>query len=567
MSKKKKNQPGDGLDPNAVHFIPLGGSEQFGVNLNLYAYHGKWLAVDCGIGFADHSCPGVDILLPDPQFIEERRDDLVGLVITHAHEDHIGAVPHLWPRLRCPIYCSAFTATILRKKFDEYPDCKNAEIHVIRPNDKLVLEPFNLEFVHMAHSIPNSLSMLVETAAGRVFHSGDWNLDETPVIGKPTDEAALKKIGDKGIMAYIGDSTNADLPGRAGSEADVEKGLADLIAEQNGRVAVTIFASNIGRMRSICKAAEANGRSVCVIGRSLHTMMGAAKANGYLDDIPDLLDAHDMDGLPRDQQLYIVTGSQGEARAALARISKGERREVKLARGDTVIFSARPIPGNEKEINEVKNNLVAGGVRVIGPRETQHKIHVSGHPYQDELAEMYKMIRPKTVIPVHGERMQLEAQANFARACQIGNVVVPVNGAVMRITEGGVDIIDHVPTGVLAVEPQRIVPTDHGALAERRKLQYTGAVHASLVLNRRGDLMSDPQVSTLGLLDEEFEGESEFLDDLHGEIEDILADMERGDRADDHAVHEEIRIGLRRYVQNALGIKPKATVHVVRLDQ
>jgi ribonuclease J len=553
------------LDPAQLFFIPLGGSEEFGVNFNLYAHAGKFLAVDCGLGFADHRFPGVDILLPDATFIADRQKNLAGLVITHAHEDHIGAVSYLWPRLKCPIYCTAFTAAVLKRKLSESPDCRSARITVVNTGSEVEIGPFKVHFIHVAHSIPDTAALMIETKVGRVLHSGDWNLDPKPVLNPPTDDKSFRQFGDKGIVAYIGDSTNAEVPGRAGSETEVEAGMTALFAECKGRIAVTIFASNISRIRSVARAARANRRHVALIGRSLHTMSGAAFDCGYLDDIPAFINEDEIDSFPANQIVMLVTGSQGEVRAALARIARGENRDVVFGRGDTIIFSSRAIPGNEMEINEVKNNLVAGGSTVITPYDTSHKIHVSGHPCRDEIAEMYQWVRPKLVVPVHGQRTQLEAQAAFARSCQIENVIVPSNGSVIRLAPGAPAVIDHIPTGLLAVEPNRIISADHLAIAERRKLQFTGAIHVTVVLDGQGRIVSAPQVSSTGLIDPQKPEEMRMIRSIVGEIEDILADMHNKDLMDDHAVHEEIRIGVRRLAVMLLGIKPKTTVHVVRV--
>lgn len=551
------------LKPDDIYFIPLGGSEQFGTNFNLYHYQGKWLAVDCGIGFADHRHPGIDILLPDPEFLEERQDDLAGLIVTHAHEDHVGAVAHLWPRLRCPIYCSDFTASVLRRKMSENPACRDAVITPFNGGDTVEIGPFSASFISVTHSIPHNCSLLLETKAGNIMHSGDWNLDPTPVIGAPTDTGTFKKIGKKGVLAYLGDSTNAMVPGRSGSEAEVEEGLTAVFKECKGRILTTLFASNVGRVQSIARAAAKSGRRVAVAGRSLHTMIGAARDNGMLGDV-DFISEQEAADLPADKIVYLVTGSQGEARAMLARVARGDSRDIRLGKGDTVVFSARPIPGNEADINAIKNTLTASGVKVIAPDDTDHKIHVSGHPCADEVVDMLQWLKPKIVVPVHGERSQLEAQAGLARACQVKNVIVPNNGSVIRLT-GKPAIIDHIETGLLAVERRRTVSADHPAIAERRKLQYTGAVHVTLVMDDRGDLVSDPVMTTLGLLDLEDEKEAEFEQDLRDEIEDILRDIARNDRGNDHAVSEEVRIGLRRAILHELGMKPKTTVHVVRV--
>lgn len=553
------------LDPKQVYFVPLGGSEQFGVNFNLYAHDGLWLAVDCGMGFADEKFPGIDIVLPDPSFIESDKKDLKALVITHAHEDHIGAVAHLWPRLKCPIYCTEFTASVLKRKLDEVPASRDAIVNTVKPGDHINVGPFTLEFIQVSHSIPDSFALVVGTKAGRVLHSGDWNLDPTPVLGARTDEAALKQLGKQGVLAYIGDSTNAEVPGRTGSEMEVEAGLAKVFAECKGRIGVTVFASNIARVQSIVRAAKACDRRVALVGRSLHSMVASAVDCGYLRDIPDFVSDDEIGYLPEEKQVMIVTGSQGEPRAALARIARGDHPDISFGRGDTVIFSSRAIPGNEKEINTVRNNLSAAGVQVVTPNDTAHTIHVSGHPCRDEIADMIGWLRPRLAVPVHGERIMLEAHAELARACQVPHVIVPNNGSVVCLGPGQPEVVDHVQTGLLAVEKNRIIDSSHASISERRKLQFSGTVHVTLVINARGDLIADPQITTVGLIDESNLEEKKILRDLLGEVEDTLADMVREDLMDDHAVHEEVRIGVRRYIQVVLGMKPKTTVHVVRV--
>lgn len=546
-------------------FIPLGGSEQFGVNLNTYGYKGKWLVVDCGIGFADQRHPGIDIMLPDPAFLEERKDDIAAMIITHAHEDHIGAVPHLWPRLRCPIHCSPFTATVLLAKFEEYPECKDAVIHVVKPLDAMKAGPFKAQFLPVAHSIPDTCGLLIETKAGRVLHSADWNLDPAPVVGPKTDEAVFTKAAAKGIDAYIGDSTNAEVNGYSGSEGDVEQGLEKVFKECSKRILITIFSSNIGRIRSIAKAAEASGRSVAIVGRSLHKMIGNAKNCGYLGDVPDFVTEEDAVHLPDDKTVIIATGSQGEARAQLARIARGDHRNIQLNKGDTVIFSSRAIPGNEKEIIHVQNNLAAAGVNIITPKHTKHIIHVSGHPAREEIKTMFGWIKPKSVVAVHGERTMLEAHAKLAEDLGVKTAIVPNNGSVIHIAGEKTEIVDHVETRLLAVGPNRILDADHASISQRRKLQYAGTAHISVVVDSRGDLVKDPQISTVGLQDMNTQEGVDFESDLIGEVEDIMADMTDEELRNDDFMAEELRIGIRRYVMHVLRIKPVTTVHVVRV--
>ena len=552
------------LNPEELIFIPLGGSEQFGANLNVYAYDGKFLAVDMGIGFADEYYPGVDILLPDPTFLEENKKNVAGLIITHAHEDHIGGVAHLWPRIKCPIFCTEFTAIILQKKLAENPECKGARIRIIKQSDPVDIGPFKATFIPVTHSVPETSSLLIETPLGQVLHSGDWNLDPKPVLGKPTNGDTFKAIGDKGVLAYVGDSTNAGVNGFSGSEDDVKKGLAEVFKTCDQRIVVTMFASNIGRVRSICKAAEATDRHVAVIGRSLHRMIGAATDCGFMDDIKDMIDENDINLIPREKLVIIATGSQGEARAQIARIARGDQRNIKLQAGDSVIFSARPIPGNEKEINFVQNRLAGAGVNVINPRDVEHVIHVSGHPARDEIKQMYDWLRPEIVIPVHGEKVMIEDQAELARSCQIKQVVVPNNGSVIRLAPGKAAIIDHVETGLLAVEPGRIIDAKHVAISERRKLQFTGTAHASIVIDSKGNLLVRPQLSMTGLIDSKNEEEQDFAEDLIDDIEDIVAGLKRK-RLNDYDMSEKIRISIRKNINEVLRIKAKVSVHLTRV--
>lgn len=561
MTKNKKIIE---FNPDELVFIPLGGAEQFGSNLNVYGFQGKWLVIDCGMGFADEYYPGVDILLPDPTFLEERWKDIAGLIITHAHEDHIGAVAHLWPRLKCPIFCTKFTGEILKKKLAENPECKNARIRIVKQHDDIVIGPFTTNFIPVTHSIPDASAVLIKTDLGNVLHSGDWNLDPKPVIGKPINPETFKKIGQDGLLAYVGDSTNAGVDGFSGSESDVEKGLGDLFQNCEQRIVVTMFASNIGRVRSICKAAEATDRHVAILGRSLHRMIGAAKDCGFLNDIKNFVEEDDISVIPRDKIVVIATGSQGEPRAQIARIARGDQRNFKLQEGDTVIFSARPIPGNEKEIIFVQNRLAGSKVTVINPRDTKHCIHVSGHPARDEIKQMYDWVKPQIVIPVHGERTMIEDQAQLALSCQIKQAIPPKNGSVIRIAPGKAEIIDHVKTGLLAVEPGRIIDANHVAISERRKLQFSGTAHASIVINAQGNLVARPQLSTVGLIDEDNEDEQELAEDLIDEIEDVVASLKRA-KLNTEDMAEKIHIVLRKDIFEVLKIKAKVSVHVVKI--
>jgi len=546
------------------YFLPLGGSEQFGVNLNVYMCGGDMIAVDCGIGFADERFPGIDLLLPDPEFLDANQHDLQGMIITHAHEDHIGAVARLWTRFRCPLYATEFTAAVLKKKLSE-EGLKRVDVNVIDAGKAFQLGAFEVQPIHVSHSVPQSVSLYIKTKYGNVLHSGDWNLDPAPTVGAPSDAAGFKAAGDEGVLAYIGDSTNAEVDGYSGSESDVAKGLEAEFKSHKGKIAVTTFSSNIGRVHSIAKAAKAADRQVAVIGRSLHRMIGCAIDCGYLRDVPDFISEDEIGFIPDDKLVVIVTGSQGEYRAALAKIARGDHRSLSLNKGDTVIFSSRAIPGNEREINTVKNNLTGAGITIITPNDTDHKIHVSGHPCRDEIAQMFQWLKPGTVIPVHGERTQLEAHAKFAQSCQVKHTVVPSNGSLIKLSGGKPKIVDHIDCDILAVDQKRIIGSNHQSIIDRRKLQYTGTLHVSLVLDGRGKLAADPQFDTVGLIDVENSGEEQIEDNLSLEIEGLLDDMTLDELLDDHFVAEELRIGLRRFCFHVLGIKPKASIHVLRV--
>ncbi len=552
------------LEDKGLFFIPLGGSEQFGVNLNVYICDGRLLAVDCGMGFADENFPGIDLLLPDPAFLEENREELEGLIITHAHEDHIGAVAHLWPRFECPIYCTPFTAAVLEKKLEE-AKIRHAEVNIIEPFDQIKTGPFSVQPLPVSHSVPDACALLIETRYGRVVHSGDWNLDPNPVVGYRSEAKTFKEAAKKGILAYIGDSTNANVDGRSGSERDVEKGLAEEFKNCPGRIFVTTFSSNVGRLISIARAAQKAGRKTVVVGRSMHSMIGAAYDCQYMKNVPDFIAEDDMDDYPDNKLVIIATGSQGESRAVLPRIARGDFPDISTRTTDTVIFSARAIPGNEIKINEVKNNFSAAGIRVIGPKDTANVIHVSGHPCREEIVEMYQWLRPKIVVPVHGEHTQLQAQADLAQANQIPQIVMPRNGSVIKLAPGQAEIIDHIPTQLLAVDLKRIIPANHLSIVQRRKLQYTGVVHVTVVLDGRGELAAEPKINTIGLIDPDDMAEEQFIGNLHEEIIDILDDMGEDEISDDHFVTEELRIGVRRFVFHFLGIKPAANIHVVRI--
>lgn len=552
------------FEPNddELYFAALGGTEEFGINLNLYAYGGQWLMVDLGMGFADENLPGVDLLLPDPSFIAKKRDKLAGLVITHGHEDHIGAIPYLWSRLRCPIYATPFTAILIRRKLAEAGLLDKAEIHAITPANVFEVGKFACEFVPVAHSIPEACAVLISTPVGDVLHTGDWKIDPEPVASYKTDEKRLRELGERGVLAMVCDSTNAGSDVFVGSEGELAPSFTKLFADLPGRIAVTCFSSNASRMIAVAKAATANGRHAALVGRSLWRIYEAARDQGYMDEIDPFIDGEEAAYLPPEKVVYLCTGSQGEARAALNRIANKDHPHVVLERNDTVIFSSRPIPGNEKEIGKIKNKLIQAGIRIITPSEEM--VHVSGHGSRNDLTQMYQWVRPQISLPVHGEHSNLVAHAQLASDCQVKDVVVPENGQVISLSRSGSKLVGTVPHGVLAVDGNRIVEIEDGPIRERLRLMHNGVVNVVIVIDDRGNLVADPQVQMVGLVsDDEYD---DVEDELLAALEIAVEDLSRGKRRNDDEVAESCRIAIRRRVKKMFDKKPVITTSVVRVD-
>src|SRR5262245_10521524 len=481
-------------------FLALGGAGEIGMNLNLYGHAGKWLMVDLGIGFADETLPGIEVVMPDPAFIVERREDLVGIVLTHAHEDHLGAVADLWPQLRAPVYATPFAASVLRRKLLEAGLMDTVPITEIPLGGKFSLPPFELELITMTHSILEPNALAIRTRLGTVFHTGDWKIDPEPLLGEVTDEAMLRRIGEEGALAMVCDSTNVFVEGEAGSEATVRANLEKLVKAQHCRVAATCFASNLARVESIALAAVAAGRHPVLSGRALQRMVEAAQECGYLLDFPPCIPEQQAGWLPRDKVVFICTGSQGEPRASMAKLAMGEHRDLVLEEGDTAIFSSRIIPGNEHAVGRLHNALMARGVEVI--TDSSADIHVSGHPAREELVRVYQWVRPRIAVPVHGELRHMMEHAALARGCQVPETVVAPNGTLVRLAPGPAEIVDHVPAGRLARDGDTLVPVEGETLRQRRKLLWNGAAAATLVIDRQGRPVAAPQVSLRGIEDE-----------------------------------------------------------------
>lgn len=541
-------------------FLPLGGAGEIGMNLNLYGHAGKWLMIDLGITFGDDETPGVDVIMPDPSFIEDRRQDLSGLVITHAHEDHLGAVAHLWPRLRCPVYATAFAASILRRKLEEAGLLKEVPLTVVPLSGKFSVGPFEIELVTLTHSIPEPNACMVRTPLGAIMHTGDWKLDPDPLVGPTADGAALSKLGDEGVLAMVCDSTNVFVPGHTKSEADVRRKLIDVVGGLKQRVSIACFASNIARLETAAVVGAACDRHVALAGRSLWRFYDAAKENGYLTDIEPFLDPEEAAHLPRNKVLYVCTGSQGEPRAALTRISEGDHRHVAFEPGDSVVFSSRVIPGNEKSIGRLHNRLATLGVDIITAREIAD-VHVSGHPARDELTQMYQWIRPQIAVPVHGERRHLEEHVNLAKTCQVPETQLAVNGDLVRLAPGPVKIIEKVVSGRLVVDGNRVLPSENFALRNRRKMLFHGSAVATLVMDQDGYLRDDPLVTVQGVYDPN--NDVDIANSVVDAIIDAVDSLPR--RSNDDAVQKSARNALRRRLRDLCGKRPETDVHVVRL--
>ena len=548
-------------DPSALFFVSLGGAGEIGMNLNLYGYAGDWLILDCGVTFGDDSQPGLEVVMPDPAFIVERRDRLLGIVATHAHEDHIGAIPYLWTQLRCPVWATPFTASLLRAKLVEAGIADKVKINVVPMSGRFTIGPFDLELVTLTHSIPEPNAVALRTPVGTVLHTGDWKFDPDPLIGPTSDEAALRRLGDEGVLAMIGDSTNALRPGTSGSEAALRRSLIDLVGRYDARVAVACFASNVARLETIARAAAAHDRDVALVGRSLWRIDKAARENGYLADLPRFLTEDEAGYIPRDKIVLICTGSQGEPRSALARIAREDHPNIVLETGDVVIFSSRIIPGNEKSINRLQNALVRLGIEIV--TDEDHFVHVSGHPARDELVRMYQMVRPRVAIPVHGEARHLIAHARLAEECQVPQPLIIQNGDMVRLTPSGAAIVDEVPVGRLASDGKGLLPLGGAALKDRRRVTLNGSAVATVVLDRQGRLAAPPAISMIGLVEEAAATTATplFRDAVERAVDALPADARR----DDDTIRDVIRRTLRRVINERFGKRPLIETQLVRI--
>jgi ribonuclease J len=546
--------------------VPLGGVGEIGMNLALYGFgppqNHDWIMVDCGVSFAGNDLPGIDLVFPDIRFAEELGDRLKAIVITHAHEDHYGALIDLWPRFGCPVWMTAFTAGLLTAKSRSQPGEMEIPVRLFRAGDRFEIGPFGIEAVHVAHSIPEPVALALRTPLGCVLHTGDWKIDAAPSLGPNTDGAALQRLGAEGVFAMICDSTNATRPGTSPTESEVAASLEAIIAEATGRVAVTTFSSNVGRIRSIALAAQRAGRRTMLMGRSIQRMVDVAGELGMMDDIEDFVPEEEYESTPRNELVIILTGSQGENRAALAKLARQEHPRIRLGSGDIVIYSSRTIPGNEKAINETKNLLIDQGIELIG--DGDRLVHVSGHPRQDELKQMYDWVKPGLLVPVHGEAAHLDAHAHFALASGIPEVVQIRNGDVLRLAPGQAEIIGRAPSGRIFKDGYIVGDAQETGLAVRRKLSFSGLVACSVVLDRHGRLADDVDIELHGL-PSRTESEEPFDDILFDAAIGALQSIPKGRRKDDDTIREAISKAIRAQCRDRWGKKPTVTVFVARV--
>ena len=546
-------------------FCPLGGSGEIGMNMNLYAYgkpgSQKWIIVDVGVTFADDSLPGIDLIYPDPGFIVDKKDDLLGIVLTHAHEDHVGAITYIWKNLKCKIYATPFTAALVTEKFKEKKIDIIPYLKIVKLNGTINLDPFQIDFVTLTHSIIEPNGLKIVTPAGIIFHTGDWKVDPNPLVGKKVNEEKLKKIGNEGVLAMVCDSTNVFSIGRAGSEADVRKSMLNIMSRQKKRILVTSFASNVARMETVFHCSEKIGRHISLVGRSMQRIYKAARQCGYLQEVIEPLDPRDAKKLPRDKIVYLCTGSQGETMGALNRISNYTHPDVFVEKDDTVIFSSKIIPGNVRKHYNVHNKLLKDGINVI-TEETEF-VHVSGHPNREDLKDMYKWIKPKCLIPVHGEHRHMKEQINFANEMKIPNSVQVENGDIVKIFPGeNPHVYDKAPSGRLCVDGDVSIEEDSVFIKERKNLANNGYVDLTLIISKNGTLYNKPLINVKGL--PIFEKE-EFFNGLENEIFKTTKTFSLKNTKQSQNLIEGLKKTCRKYTKEKTGKKPITNINVIRI--
>ena len=546
-------------------FCPLGGSGEIGMNMNLYAYgkpgSQKWIIVDVGVTFADDTLPGIDLIYADPGFIVDKKDDLLGIVLTHAHEDHIGAITYVWKSLKCKIYATPFTATLITEKFKEKKIDIIPYLKIVELNGSIKLGPFKIDFVTLTHSIIEPNALKIATPAGNIFHTGDWKVDPNPLVGKKINEEKLKKIGNEGVLAMVCDSTNVFSIGRAGSESDVRKNMFNVMSRQKNRILVTSFASNVARMETVFYCSEKTGRHISLVGRSMQRIYKAARQCGYLQNLIEPLNSRDAKKLPRNKIVYLCTGSQGEPMGALNRISNYTHPDVFVEKDDTVIFSSKIIPGNVRKHYNVHNKLLKDGINVV-TEETEF-VHVSGHPNREDLKDMYKWIKPKSLIPVHGEHRHMKEQINFAREMKIPHPVEVENGDIVKIFQGDKPhVYDKAPSGRLCVDGDISIEEDSAFIKERKNLANNGYVDLTLIISNKGTLHSKPLINVKGL---PILMKEEFFDGLEEEISKLTKTFSLKNTKQNENLIDGLKKTCRKYTKEKTGKKPITNINVVRI--
>ena len=546
-------------------FCPLGGSGEIGMNMNLFAYgkpdNQKWIMVDIGVTFADDSIPGIDLIYPDPGFIIDKKDDLLGIILTHAHEDHIGAIAHIWPQIKCKIFSTPFTAVLIKEKFKEKRIDIGNNLKIVNLNGTVDLKPFKVEFITLTHSILEPNGLRIETPAGNILHTGDWKCDPNPLIGDKINSKRLKEIGDKGVLAMICDSTNVFSIGRAGSELDVRKSLLNLMSRLKKRIIVTSFASNVARMESIFYCAEKSGRQISLVGRSMHRIYKAAKECGYLKNIMKPIDSRDAKKISREKIVYLCTGSQGEPMGAMMRIASYVHPDVLIEKGDSVIFSSKIIPGNERKLYKLHNQLVRDGIEVIS--EESDFVHVSGHPNREDLNDMYDWVRPKAVIPVHGEHRHMKEHINFAKEKQIPYPIEVENGDIVKIyPDKKPEIYDKAPSGRLYVDGSVSVEEDSKSIKERKNISSNGYMEVTILVTPKGNIHKRPIISFKGL---PIIKEEEFIYGLEEEIEKTSKTFSLNNKKQEQNLIDALKISCRKYSKEKTGKKPFTNINIVQI--
>jgi ribonuclease J len=546
-------------------FAPLGGCREIGMNLNAYGFgppeNRRWIIVDVGVTFGDDTTPGVELIMPDPVYLEGFADQIEAIILTHAHEDHIGAIGWLWPKLRAPIHATPFTAYLVAEKLRERGLDGEADLRIMQLGETRRFGPFEVELVTLTHSIPEPNGLAIRTPLGTVLHTGDWKIDPDPIIGEDFDQAKIEQLGREGILAMVCDSTNVFEEGEAGSEGRAREALKRAVAEQTGRVAITAFASNVARVQSACEAARVNDRAVCLVGRSMHRIVDAARSVGLLKEF-SFIEPEEAADLPEEHVLYLCTGSQGEPNAALARIARGEHPSVKLGQGDTVIFSSRVIPGNERSIGEIQNQLAERNIRLVTPQ--QFDIHVSGHPCRDELRRMYAWAKPRVCVPVHGERRHIMEHARFARSLQVPEAITPDNGDIVRLAPGPVEVIDQVPAGRLHLDGEVLTSDKAGGLWERRKMAWNGHLSVSLVV-AKGRIEDGPTIVARGFSETDGRPADESMEPIDEAADAAIDGLKKGDLNDDEKIERVLTKAVRRAAEVAFGKRPLVDVTIHRV--